>query len=190
MRTTTRLAAAAAVGAAALAFAGAAPATAASSNVSLSVLHGVPDTTVDVYLDGDRALNDFEPGDLAGPLSVPSGKHTIAITAADADNDDDPVIGPIDVTLDGGKSYTAAAHLTADGKPGATLFTNDTSELAAGKGRLTVRHTAAAPAGLTFGNTREVADATDAHCEATVDLLRVGEAHPDRRWGGRVLLRA
>jgi hypothetical protein len=146
MRTTTRLAAAAAVGAAALAFAGAAPANAASSDATLSVLHGVPDTTVDVYLDGKRALNDFTPGRLAGPLDVPAGSHTIAITAADATNDDKPVIGPVDVTLAAGKSYTAAAHLTADGKPTATLYTDDISKVAAGKGRLTVRHTAAAPA--------------------------------------------
>lgn len=147
MRTTTRLVAAAAVGAAALAFAGAAaPANAASSGAKLSVLHAVPDTTVDVYLDGKRALNDFKPGDLAGPLDVPAGSHSIAITAGDAKNDDKPIIGPVDVKLKGGTSYTAAAHLTADGKPTATLFTDDTSKLAAGKGRLTVRHTAAAPA--------------------------------------------
>ena len=147
MRTTTRLAAAAAVGAVALAFAGAAaPATAASSDARLSVLHGVPDATVDVYLDGKRALNDFKPGDLAGPLDVPAGSHSIAITAGDAENDDKPIIGPVDVKLTAGTSYTAAAHLTADGKPTATLFTDDTSKLAAGKGRLTVRHTAAAPA--------------------------------------------
>jgi hypothetical protein len=145
MRTPYRLAVLT-VGAAALALVGAAPAHAADSNATLSVLHAVPETDVDVYLDGDRALDDFKPGDLAGPLKVPSGTHTVAITAADAKDDSKPVIGPIDVKLEGGKNYTAAAHLDADGKPTASLFTNDTSKLAAGKGRLTVRHTAAAPA--------------------------------------------
>ena len=43
-------------------------------------------------------------------------------------------------------NYTAVAHLTEGGDPTATLFTNDTAPLAAGQGRLTVRHVAAAPA--------------------------------------------
>jgi hypothetical protein len=38
------------------------------------------------------------------------------------------------------------AHLTADGKPALTPFANDVSRLAAGRTRLVVRHTAAAPA--------------------------------------------
>ncbi|GAA4376410.1 hypothetical protein GCM10023152_21350 [Agromyces bauzanensis] len=41
---------------------------------------------------------------------------------------------------------TAVAHLNEAGDPTATLFTNDTAQLAAGEGRLTVRHVAAAPA--------------------------------------------
>lgn len=35
----------------------------------LFVLHGVPDTTVDVWVNGDLTLDDFEPGDVAGPSS-------------------------------------------------------------------------------------------------------------------------
>ncbi|QCU79066.1 DUF4397 domain-containing protein [Citricoccus sp. SGAir0253] len=112
----------------------------------LSVLHGVPDTTVDVYVNGERTLDDFEPGDLAGPLELPAGDYEIAITAADAEDDSEPVIGPVDVTLEGGMDYTAAAHLDAEGQPTATAFVNDTSSLEAGTGRLVVRHVAAAPA--------------------------------------------
>ncbi|GAA1986669.1 DUF4397 domain-containing protein [Isoptericola halotolerans] len=144
---TTRLTAT--LGVAALAAAGTAfalPAAAADGDAMLSVLHGVPDTTVDVYVNGDLTLDDFEPGDLAGPLELAPDTYTVAITAADAEDDSDPVIGPIDLPLEGGMSYTAAAHLDAEGSPTATLFTNDTSEIAAGEGRLTVRHVAAAPA--------------------------------------------
>ena len=121
------------------------PAQAASS-AQLSVFHGVPGLTVDVYLDGKKAIDDFKPGMMAGPLTVPAGKHVIAITAADATDDSKPAIGPVTVTLAAGTNYTAVAHLTAAGKPTATLFTNDTASIAAGQGRLTVRHTAAAPA--------------------------------------------
>lgn len=135
------------IAAAAVVVATALPASAATtSTASLSVLHGVPDLTVDVWLDGERALDDFTPGTLAGPLDVPSGANTLVITAADATDVSSPAIGPVDVTLDAGTSYTAVAHLDAAGAPTATLFTNDTSAVPAGQGRLTVRHTAAAPA--------------------------------------------
>jgi hypothetical protein len=112
----------------------------------LSVLHGVPDLTVDVYVDGERTLDDFAPGELAGPLELPGGDYEIAVTASDAEDDSEPVIGPITVTVEDGGNYTAAAHLDAEGQPTATAFANNTGSLTAGQGRLTVRHVAAAPA--------------------------------------------
>lgn len=145
MRTTLPLAAAAA---AALAFAGAAPAAAddhEDAPAHLSVLHGVPDLTVDVYVDGDLTLDDFAPGELAGPLELPAGDYEIAITEADAQDASDPVLGPVSVSLESGASHTAAAHLTAEGDPTVTAFVDDTSALDAGEGRVTVRHLAAAP---------------------------------------------
>src|SRR5262249_28954897 len=45
---------------------GATPARAAST-AQLSVFHGVPGLTVDVYLDHKKAINDFKPGMMAGP---------------------------------------------------------------------------------------------------------------------------
>lgn len=125
----------------------AAPASAdTAENASLSVLHGVPDTPVDVWVNDELTLDDFQPGDLAGPLDLPAGTYSVAITAPDATDTSAPVIGPIDLPLEAGGNYTAAAHLDAAGEPTATLFTNDTSPTAAGEGRLTVRHVAAAPA--------------------------------------------
>jgi len=123
------------------------PANALSDTAAdLSVLHGVPDTPVDVWVNGELTLDDFQPGDLAGPLELPAGTYSVAITAPDAADDSQPVIGPVDLPLAAGTSYTAVAHLGADGAPTATLFTNDIATTAAGEGRLTVRHTAAAPA--------------------------------------------
>lgn len=116
------------------------------TTADLYVLHAVPDLPVDVYVNGALTLDDFQPGDLAGPLDLPAGVYTVAITAADAVDDSAPAIGPIDLTLEAGKSYTAVAHLDADGAPTASLFTNDLSTIPAGQGKLTVRHTAAAPA--------------------------------------------
>jgi hypothetical protein len=111
----------------------------------LAVLHGIPGLTVDVYVEGALTLDDFAPGDLAGPLSLDPGTYTVAITASDAADDSAPVLGPIDITLEADMSYTAAAHLTEAGDPTVSLFTNDISAAGSGEGRLTVRHIAAAP---------------------------------------------
>ncbi len=117
-------------------------------DAQLSVLHGVPELTVDVYVNGDLTLDDFTPGTLAGPLDLPAGTYSVALTAADATDDSDPVLGPIDLPLDAGGNYTAVAHLDADAAPTASLFSNDTSAAAAGEGKVTVRHTAANAEGV------------------------------------------
>ncbi len=129
-----------------IAVAAIAPANAAEGDAQLSVLHGIPGLTVDVYVNGDLTLDDFTPGSLAGPLALPAGTYSVAITASDAADASAPVLGPIDLPLEAGGNYTAAAHLTEAGEPSATLFSNDISMLEAGQGRLTVRHVAAAPA--------------------------------------------
>jgi hypothetical protein len=124
-----------------------APASAISATTAdLYVFHGIPDTPVDVYVDGALTLDDFQPGTFAGPLDLPAGDYEVALTAFDATDASAPVLGPITLTLEANKSYTAAAFLDADGNPTAKLFTNDVATTNAGEGRLTVRHTAAAPA--------------------------------------------
>ena len=107
-----------------------------------------PSLPVDVLInDTNCLLEDFEFGEFAGPVDVVSGTHNIKISlSADASPcGNDPVI-ETDVTVEGGKNYTVFAHLTATGVPTATAFENDVSSIVPGKARLTVRHTAAAPA--------------------------------------------
>ncbi|WP_167043005.1 DUF4397 domain-containing protein [Salinibacterium sp. ZJ454] len=130
-----------------VALAGTSPAFAShKDDAQLSVLHGIPGVTVDVYVDGALTLDNFEPGTLAGPLDLERGSYTVAITAADAADDSSPIIPAFDLKLKGGKNYTAVAHLTESGDPTATLFRNNTNPVKADNGRLTVRHVAAAPA--------------------------------------------
>ena len=63
----------------------AAPASASTSaSAQLSVLHGIPDTPVDVYVNGELTIDDFQPGKLAGPLPLPAGDYEVALTAPDA----------------------------------------------------------------------------------------------------------
>lgn len=149
----------------------AAPAGAATpEEASLSVLHGIPDTPVDVYVNGDLTLDDFQPGDLAGPLALPAGDYDVALTATDAADDSDPVLGPITLTLEAGMSYTAVAHLDEAGEATAKLFANDTSETAPGEGRLTVRHVAAAPEVDILAGGEPVVEGLANPDEATLDL--------------------
>lgn len=128
-----------------LGLAAAAPSYAAGTS-DVSVLHGVPGLTVDVYANGDELLKDFKPGDLAGPVKLPEGTYDLAVFPAGEGPDGTPAIKADDVAVPAGANITVVAHLDADGKPVLTPFVNDVSKVDAGKARLTVRHTAAAPA--------------------------------------------
>ena len=154
-----------------LALAAIAPANAISSTTAdLSVLHGIPDTPVDVYVNGALTLDDFQPGDLAGPLDLPAGDYEVAITAPDAADASAPILGPITLTLVASMSYTAVAHLDAAGAPTASLFMNDIATTAPGEGRLTVRHVAAAPAVDVLAGGTPVTTALENPDEATLNL--------------------
>ncbi|TFV53458.1 DUF4397 domain-containing protein [Geodermatophilus sp. DF01-2] len=125
---------------------GASPALADNHTATVSVLHGVPETRVDVYADGERLIDDFQPGTLTDPLQLPAGEYDIALYPADApDASGDPIVSEtVDVTADA--NATVVAHLTPEGQPALTPFVNDTSAVPAGQARLSVRHVAAAPA--------------------------------------------
>ena len=125
----------------------AANATEGAGDATVSVLHGVPGLTVDVYANGEELIPDFEPGTLTDPLSLPAGTYDLQVFA-DGDTPDsaDPAIEANGVQVPAGANATVVAHLDADGNPTLTPFVNDTSATAPGESRLTVRHTAAAPA--------------------------------------------
>jgi hypothetical protein len=136
------LAAVACVAAAALA----APAsTHAQADASVTLLHGIPGATVDVVVDGEVVVPGFEPGTTQD--LTPFAGQTLTNVEVRAAGTTDVVIGPIaSLDVPGSGNWTVAAHLDAEGTPTLTPFENDTSTIAAGQGRLTVRHTAAAPA--------------------------------------------
>ncbi|MGE0878391.1 MAG: DUF4397 domain-containing protein [Acidimicrobiia bacterium] len=138
-----------AIGAGALALSAAvaglvAPAGAQTSAATITLIHGIPNTDVDVEAGGRNVFTAFkysqtqDLSSLAGQtlqgLKVKAaGTSTVAIDAGN-------------VTLPSSGNTTIIAHLDAAGKPTLGVFANDTSTIAAGKGRLIVRHTAAAPA--------------------------------------------
>jgi hypothetical protein len=121
----------------------AAPAN-AQSGARIHLLHGIPNTPVDVEAGGANVFTNFQFGQtqdlsaLAGQtltgLKVKlAGTNTVAIDAGN-------------VALPASGNFTVIAHLDAAGTPKLSVFQNDTARTAAGQGRLVVRHTAAAPA--------------------------------------------
>lgn len=122
------------------------PAMADNHTATVSVLHAVPDTPVDVYANGERLIDDFQPGTLTDPLQLPAGSYDLAIFPADAaDNSGDPILSADGVSVPAGANATVVAHLSAEGQPKLTPFVNDTSAIPAGQARATFRHVAAAP---------------------------------------------
>ena len=118
----------------------------AATTATVSVVHGVPNTPVNVFVNGKLTLTDFKPGTVAGPLQLPAGSYTVTVfPASNLKGTGTPVIQAT-ATLTGGGNATLVAHLSAAGKPVLTAFVNDTAPIAAGKARVVVRHTAAAPA--------------------------------------------
>ena len=125
----------------------AAPAGAQEAGAEVRVLHDIPGTPVDVYVNGERALDDFAPGTTTDDLALAAGSYSVAVFPADAaDDSGQAVIGPVDLAVPASGNVSAIAHLGADGAPTITPFVNDTAAAAAGQGRVVVRHTAAAPA--------------------------------------------
>ncbi len=138
------LAAATATVLATMGLAAATPA-AAQETSSVSVVHGIPGQPVDVYVNGELTLEEFQPTEVAGPLDLPAGSYDVALTAP-GDPVEDAIVTADGVEVPGGANISLVAHLTEGGDPTITPFVNDVSQLAAGQARVTARHTAAAPA--------------------------------------------
>lgn len=122
-----------------------AAASAASGNATVTIVHGIPNTPVDVYANGNKVLSDFTFKTVTQPLSLPAGSYTVDVRKAGAAATSSPILTATE-QVPAGANLTIVADLTASGTPALTPFVNDTSPVAAGDGRLVVRHTAAAPA--------------------------------------------
>lgn len=137
---------------------------------SVVIVHGVPDTPVDVYVNGALTLDDFAPATVTDPVELPAGTYDIEVRAADA-TESDPVLFGGSATVAGGMDYSVVAHLTAGGAPTLTAFANDAGPTAAGSGCVIVRHTAAAPAVDVYaGDTRVISGLANPESSATLEV--------------------
>ena len=128
---------------------------AATGTATVTVVHGIPNTPVDVYANGKKILTGFTFKTVTSPLSLPAGSYAIAVRKAGASASSTPILSATE-QVPTGANVTIVADLTAAGKPALTPFVNDTSAVGAGKGRLVVRHTAAAPAVDVYAGTAKV----------------------------------
>ncbi len=120
------------------------PSSAQSDDARIHLIHGIPGVNVDVIVDGNVVFENFAFKDTQD-LSSFAGQ-TLAGLKVNAAGTDTTAIDAGDVALPASGNYTVFAHLDADGAPALAVFENDTSTVAAGNGRLVVRHAAAAPA--------------------------------------------
>jgi hypothetical protein len=126
----------------------------AQAEVTVSVVHGVPDATVDVYVNGGLLLPMFEFGTVTDELTVPAGTYDVEVyLAGQSPSTTDAIISLLGADLPDGINVTLVAHLDEEGTPIITPFVNDLASLGSGSllpgaaqfSRVTVRHTAAAP---------------------------------------------
>jgi hypothetical protein len=103
------------------------------------VIQGVPGASVDVTIDGKTVDTGAEAKAVLGPVSLTDGRHTITFSS-----DQWTVTSSFQVHT---RSSDIVLHWPAEigPKPETTVFKNDIAPVAAGKGRLTVAHTAVVP---------------------------------------------
>lgn len=131
-------------------------ATAQPRNASVIVVHGINGAAlgadsalpVDVSVNGACALPGFQYKQIVGPLALPAGTINVAVHPANPSNPCGlpAIIGPAAIPLNGGENVAIIAHLTAAKAPTASKFTLDLSPTVNNKARVSVFHTAAAPA--------------------------------------------
>jgi len=130
------------------------PGQSMAEKAKVFVIHGIPgddlgldsDLPVDVAVNGACALQAFKFGEVVGPLRLDPGVYNIKISVANADVPcgNDAVIDA-NVPIMAGENVTIIAHLTEDGAPTASKFTNDASPTGNAKSRVILHHCAAAP---------------------------------------------
>lgn len=112
---------------------------------TVSVLHGIPGLPVDVYVNDDLFLDDFQPETVTDEVNLPAGTYKLQLTAADAADNSAPLLEAT-LPLADDDNFSIIAHLQEDGTPTITPFRNQVESTGGFAENLILRHTAAAPA--------------------------------------------
>lgn len=162
------------------------PANAISATSSdVYVVHGIPGLVVDVYVDDALLLEDFTfgPTGVAGPLDLEARDYKIQVFAANADPATaTPAINVAAAAVPANQSVSLVAQYDAGGTPILGVYVNDISTIAAGQGRLTVRHAAeAGPVAIVAGGAiafDNVENGDEGKVDLPVGALTAGVAGP------------
>jgi len=132
-----------------------------TAEATVTVIHGIPNTPVDVYVNNQLTLSNFEFKTVTSPLSLAPGTYQVDIRPAGAPASSTPILSASE-HLTAGENATIVANLSATGTPELTTFANPTTPAPAGDAWVLVRHTAAAPAVDVYaGQTMVVTDLTN-----------------------------
>jgi hypothetical protein len=122
---------------------GAAPAWGQARNSTVTIVHGLPEFTADIYVDGELLLSGFRPEEATDPMELPAGTYQVDIRNAGDPEDAAPALAA-NLQVPGGKNLSVIAHLNENGEPTVSVFDNNVSPVPAGRSRLLLRHQAAA----------------------------------------------
>lgn len=119
-------------------------ANAQPQNSTVTIVHGLPRFTADIYVNGDLVLSGFRPREVTDPIELPAGDYEVDIRDAGASASSDPALSA-QITVPGGRDLSVIAHLDEKSVPTVSVFENRVSRVPAGKAGLLLRHQAAAP---------------------------------------------
>ena len=117
------------------------PVAAQEATATVTVIHAVPAEDgfpADVYLNGQLIIDGFVFEAASEAFAVQAGAAALQVFPEGADPATDSPAVSGDVTLEAGVDYSVVAQLV-NGAPVLSVFVNDTSQVAAGQARLTVR---------------------------------------------------
>jgi hypothetical protein len=127
------------------------PAWAQQQTSTVTIVHGLPRFTADIYVNGDLLLSGFRPEEATEPMELPAGTYEVEIRDAGAAEDSPPALAT-NLEVPGGKDLSVIAHLDEAGTPTVSVFENAVPRIPPGRARLLVRHQAAAPPVEVLGN--------------------------------------
>jgi len=147
----------------------------------VTFLHGIPGVPIDISIAGSVAFSNVQPQQTAD-LNQYRGQTLADVVLLEAGTET-AISTPTSLAIPDAGSWNVVAHYDAAGTPVISSYENNLAPVAAGSGRLTVRHTAAAEAvdiiiggerpisGLAPGSSRELelpaGDITDAQLALT-----------------------
>jgi Domain of unknown function (DUF4397) len=128
------------------------------SDAAVTVVHGFPNTPVDVYVNGQLTLLNFQFKTVTSSLSLPAGTYHVDVRPAGAASTGIPMLSASG-QLSAGENATIVANLSATGTPELTAFANPATPAPPGDAWVLVRHTAQAPAVDVYaGSTKVISD--------------------------------